>query len=234
MIAAMTSYPLGEPLTADELSCVETLPVRPAPLVLTGRFVRLAPVDVARDAPALHRVSNGDPLSIGNRTVRDYDAETVIWRYLPYGPFNSADQLADYLHDLQATERILPFTVFDLETTHPVGVATYSANFPEHLKIEIAHVWYSPLVQRTNANLESTYLLLQHAFQLGYRRVEWKCDSLNERSRRSALRMGFIFEGIQEAHCIVKGRNRNTAWFRMLDREWHEVRQRLESMLYGS
>jgi RimJ/RimL family protein N-acetyltransferase len=86
-------------------------------------------------------------------------------------------------------------------------------------------------VQRSKANVESTYLLLRHAFDLGYRRVEWKCDSLNERSRRSALRMGFQFEGIQEAHFIVKGRNRDTAWFRILDREWPEVRERLERMI---
>ena len=79
----------------------------------------------------------------------------------------------------------------------------------------------------------STYLLLKHAFELGYRRIEWKCDALNERSRRSALRMGFTFEGIQEAHFIIKGRNRDTAWYRMLESEWPAVKQRLEAMLYA-
>jgi RimJ/RimL family protein N-acetyltransferase len=125
------------------------------------------------------------------------------------------------------------FTVFDLETGHQVGLLTYAANSPEHLKVEIAHVWYSPLVQRTKTNLESTYLLLRHAFELGYRRLEWKCDSLNERSRRSALRMGFRFEGIQDAHYVIKGRNRDTAWFRILDSEWPDVQKQLEAMLYA-
>jgi RimJ/RimL family protein N-acetyltransferase len=125
------------------------------------------------------------------------------------------------------------FTVFDLETGHQVGLLTYAANLPEHLKVEIAHVWYSPLVQRTKTNLESTYLLLRHAFELGYRRLEWKCDSLNERSRRSALRMGFRFEGIQDAHYVIKGRNRDTAWFRILDSEWPDVQKQLEAMLYA-
>lgn len=102
---------------------------------------------------------------------------------------------------------------------------------PEHLKIELGSIWYSPLVQRTAANTEATYLMLQHAFELGYRRVEWKCNAKNERSRRAALRMGFQFEGIQESHVIIKDRNRDTAWFRVLDREWPDVKERLEGML---
>jgi RimJ/RimL family protein N-acetyltransferase len=228
----MTTFPRGEQLPKDLLSRINALPQRPDPVTLSGRFVRLEPLDIPRDATALHRVSNGEALSLGSRNLEAYDAETLIWRYLPYGPFASVQDLAAYLDNLASTERLRPFTVFDLETGHQVGLLTYAANFPEHLKIEIAHVWYSPLLQRTNANLESTYLLLKHAFELGYRRVEWKCDALNERSRRSALRMGFSFEGIQDAHYVIKGRNRDTAWFRMLDGEWPAVRRRLESMLY--
>jgi RimJ/RimL family protein N-acetyltransferase len=229
----VTQFSLGEPLPDEVLRRIETLPRQPEPTTLTGRFVRLQPLEVERDAAALHRVSNGEPASVGSREVGAYDAEKLIWRYLPYGPFDSIEGMAAYLRGLQETERLLPFTVFDLQSGCQVGVLTYGANFPEHLKIEIAHVWYSPVVQRTNANLESTYLLLRRAFELGYRRVEWKCDALNERSRRSALRMGFRFEGIQDAHYIIKGRNRDTAWFRMLDGEWPAVRERLESMLYG-
>ncbi len=101
---------------------------------------------------------------------------------------------------------------------------------PAHLKIELGNIWYSPIAQRTNANLEATYRPLKHAFTLGYRRVEWKCDSLNERSRR-ALGMGFKFEGIQEHHFIIKARNRDTAWFRILDYEWERVKLHLEELL---
>jgi RimJ/RimL family protein N-acetyltransferase len=227
----MTNFPLGSDIAPDVLARRDHLPLEPAPVTLTGRFVRLEPMDADRDAEPLYQVSSGVALSIGKRRVDAYDSDVLIWRYLPYGPFATAEALADYLRGLLATEGLLPFTVFDLETGHQVGLLTYAANFPEHLKIEIAHVWYSPLVQRTKVNLESTYLLLKHAFELGYRRLEWKCDSLNERSRRSALRMGFRFEGIQDAHYIIKGRNRDTAWFRILDSEWPEVRQKLESML---
>jgi RimJ/RimL family protein N-acetyltransferase len=105
------------------------------------------------------------------------------------------------------------------------------SNKPQHLSIELGNIWYSPLAQKTGANTEATYLMLNHVFNLGYRRVIWKCDALNTRSRRSALRLGFQFEGIHEQHLIVKGRNRDTAWFRILDNEWDAVRQQLEARL---
>jgi RimJ/RimL family protein N-acetyltransferase len=106
-------------------------------------------------------------------------------------------------------------------------------NFPQHLKVELGSIWYSPVAQRTSANTEATYLMLKHAFAIGYRRLEWKCNALNERSRKAALRMGFRFEGIQESHYIIKGRNRDTAWYRILDSEWPEVETHLESLLYS-
>ncbi len=124
--------------------------------------------------------------------------------------------------------------VVERESDRPVGVVNLMSNVPSFLRIELGGIWYSPVVQRTQVNLESTFLMLAHCFDLGYRRVEWKCDSRNERSRRAALRMGFTFEGIQEQHMIVKGLNRDTAWFRMLDHEWPAVRRKLESMLYGN
>ncbi len=107
------------------------------------------------------------------------------------------------------------------------------SNDPAHLKIELGGIWYSPIAQGTGANTEATWLLLGHAFGLGYRRLEWKCDSLNTRSRRAALRMGFRFEGIQEQHRITKGRNRDTAWFRIVAEEWPAVDRRLRNLLDG-
>ena len=209
------------------------MPIKPEAVVLEGSFVRLQPLDLARDLAALHAISNGEPVSIGKHHVDAYDPDELIWRYMFDGPFASAAELGDFLAGLDASPNMRPFCVRDFETNHTVGIAAYTNNVPEHLKIELGHIWYTPAVQRTNANLESTYLLLKHAFELGYRRVEWKSDALNERSRRSALRMGFSFEGVQEAHFIIKGRNRDTAWFRMLDRDWSHVRPRLESLLYG-
>jgi RimJ/RimL family protein N-acetyltransferase len=149
------------------------------------------------------------------------------------GPFDDALKLGEFLGSLESTPNMRCFTVFDVGTASAIGFAAYTNNYPGHLKVELGHIWYSPVAQRTNANLESTYLMLRHAFALGYRRVEWKCDALNVRSRRSALRIGFQFEGIQESHFVIKGRNRDTAWFRMLDREWPQQCTRLEAMLNG-
>ena len=216
------------------LSRSRLLPLKPAPVRLSGRFVRLEPATVERDAAALFAVSNGSPIALGDRTCPAYDAEALIWRYLFGGPYATYDAFCSYLQEQVDGADRLCLCVFDQETGGQVGVVNFMSNVPAHLRIELGGIWYSPIVQRTPANLEATYLMLGHAFALGYRRVEWKCDSRNERSRRAALRMGFQFEGIQEQHMIVKGRNRDTAWFRMLDHEWPAVRGRLETMLYGN
>jgi RimJ/RimL family protein N-acetyltransferase len=229
----MTSFPIGERLSDEQLRRAAALPLKPAAVVLDGRYVRLEPFDPGRDAEALHAVSNGAPVALGGRSVGAYDADALVWRYLFKGPFESAAELGAFLADIATTPNFLAFTAFAVSAARAVGFAAYTNNAPEHLKIELGHIWYSPVAQRTNANLEATFLMLGHAFNLGYRRVEWKCDVLNERSRRAALRMGFRFEGTQEAHFIIKGRNRDTAWFRMLDHEWPDVRTRLERMLYG-
>ena len=105
------------------------------------------------------------------------------------------------------------------------------SNFPEHLKVEVGSVVFCPLAQGTNANLEANYLLLDNSFKLGYRRVEWKCDVLNERSRRAALRIGYKFEMEQDGQLVVKGRFRKTAWFSILDVGWPDVKAELERKL---
>jgi RimJ/RimL family protein N-acetyltransferase len=222
---------LPDPLPAEWLQRRAALPLKPAPVVLTGAFVCLEPFEVAQHLEALYTVSNGSPVAVGDRAVGAYDADEVIWRFMFAGPFATLDDFAAYMRSQTSAANGLPFCVIDLPSGQPVGVANYINNVPDHLKIELGSIWYSPMVQRTPANTEATYLMLCHAFDLGYRRVEWKCHSLNERSRRAALRMGFVFEGIQEQHMIVKGRNRDTAWFRILDHEWPGVKQHLEALL---
>ncbi|HUN06018.1 MAG TPA: GNAT family protein [Aggregatilineales bacterium] len=224
--------PLHDPLPPEVLARITALPVKPESLTLTGRFVELRPLDVERDAEALYRISNGEPLTLGERHIQSYDADALIWRFMLGGPFADLEAMKAYLRGNDGPAA-LPFTVVDRALDHPVGVATYMNSIPAHLKIELGSIWYSPIAQRTPANTEATYLMLRHAFDLGYRRVEWKCNALNERSMRAALRMGFQFEGIQESHFIIKGRNRDTAWYRILDREWPGVQAHLEKLLYS-
>jgi RimJ/RimL family protein N-acetyltransferase len=229
----MSVPPLPPELPDEVLARRQQLPLKPAPVSLTGRFVRLEPLVLARDGEALYAVSNGEPATLGERQIGRYDAEELIWRYMSHGPFATLAEFCEAMQRQVDAPNGLPLTVFDVETNQPVGVANYMSNSPADLKIELGSIWYSPLVQRTPANTEATYLMLAHAFELGYRRVEWKCNALNLRSRRAALRMGFTFEGIQESHMIVKGRNRDTAWFRILESEWPQVRKHLELLLYG-
>jgi RimJ/RimL family protein N-acetyltransferase len=220
------------PMLPDEqLALRDTLPRKPAPVTLEGKLVRLVPIDLERDTLPLFEVMNGSPITLDTRQIDAYDADALIWRWMFAGPFANADEMREYLRAINDPPDALAMTVFDLATGRQVGVATFMSNAPAHLKIELGSISYSPIAQRTGANTEATYLMAKHCFELGYRRLEWKCNALNQRSRAAALRMGFQFEGIQEAHMVVKGCNRDTAWFRILDHEWEGVQRHLEGLL---
>ena len=225
---------MTQQLPPATLALARTLPLKPQPVTLAGRYVRLDPLDVQRDAAALFAAGNGQPIDLAGRSLGAYDADELVWRYLFQPPPTDLETLRAYLADQVNGADRLCLCVVEQESNQPVGVVNLMSNVPAFLRIELGGIWYSPVVQRTQANLESTYLMLRHCFELGYRRVEWKCDSRNERSRRAALRMGFTFEGIQEQHMIIKGQNRDTAWFRMLAHEWPAIRRKQEGMLYGN
>lgn len=200
-------------------------------MILHGQRVTLRPTDPGADAAALFAASDGRALTLGRRSAPAYDPDRLVWRYMPTGPFADVAALRASLDDQVSAPDALPLTVVDRPSATPVGIVNLMSNDPANLKIELGGIWYAPVIQRTGANTESTWLMLRHCFALGYRRVEWKCDALNERSRRAALRMGFRFEGIQEQHRITKGRNRDTAWFRIVAEEWPQVDQHLRQLL---
>ena len=204
----------------------EALPRKPDPVTLAGPTIKLVPLDLERDVAALHAASDGGPVRWGGKSLDRYDADEVIWRFMPAGPFSGSAELRGYLEQLVEAPDGLCLCVADLHSGQQLGAVNLQTNMPEHLKVELGNIWYSPVAQASGTNTEAVGLLLDHAFALGYRRVEWKCDARNERSRRAAERLGFRFEGIQDAHYIVKGRNRDTAWFRMLDDEWPGIRPR--------
>ena len=197
---------MSERLPADVLARRAQLPRKPAAVVLTGTIVELRPLDLDADVDELHAISSGP------------DAGERVWKFMSGGPFADASALRAWLAAQDAAEDGRPFTVWMRGAR--VGVANLMANQPQHLKIELGNIWYGHTAQRTGASREATTLLLAHVFGLGYRRAEWKCNALNEASRRAALSYGFSFEGIQEAHYIIKDANRDTAWYRMLAHEW--------------
>jgi len=179
--------------------------------------VILEPVDPARHAAQLFSSSKGAP---------------ELWKHLAYGPFANQDEFTSWLLDRAATDDPLFYALVDREVGEARGMASYLRMEPQHGVIEIGHIWFAPAMQRTRQATEAIFVLARHAFDdLGYRRLEWKCDSLNAPSRRAAERFGFTFEGIFRQHMVTKGRNRDTAWYSMTDGEWPSRRAAFEAWL---
>ena len=182
-------------------------PARPPDrIVLSGRTVRLEPLEAERHGDDLFAASQG---------------ADATWTYLPYGPFAGRSEFTSWLTQRAPLDDPLTFAIVDQASGAARGLASLMSIVPEHGVIEIGHIWLSPSLQRTRQATEAIYVMARYAFDdLGNRRLEWKCDSLNEGSRRAAERFGFVFEGIFRNHRIVKGRNRDTAWYSITDEEW--------------
>jgi RimJ/RimL family protein N-acetyltransferase len=201
---------------------VEPLPSgrAPARTPLLGAQVRLEPVEVGAHAESLYRLSHRRP------------ADAALWTYLAYGPFEGQGAFAVWLEERARSQDPLFFALVDLASGAAAGMASYLNIVPANGSIEIGHIWFAPSLQKTRAASEAIFLLARHAFdELGYRRLEWKCDALNAPSIRAARRFGFTYEGTFRQHMIVKGRNRDTAWFALLDRDWPLQRAAFERWL---
>jgi RimJ/RimL family protein N-acetyltransferase len=186
---------------------------RPGRTVLEGQTVELRSLNAASDADALFAESHPPR------------ADPGLWTYLPTGPYADAGEMRAALAVAERSEDPLFYALHPRAAGHPAGVASYLRITPEHGVIEIGHIWFGASLRQSTAASEAIYLLAAHAFdELGYRRLEWKCDALNAASRRAAERFGFRFEGVFVRHMVVKGRNRDTAWFAITDEEWPAVR----------
>ena len=187
----------------------------------TGEFITLSAVNPEADAEELYECSHGS------------DMKAQVWAYMAYGPFDNTHSMHRWLEDVAKSSDPLFFTVHHRESKRRVGMVSFLNIASDMRRLELGHIWYAPGSQRSNVNTEAVYLMLCESFdRLKYRRVEWKCDALNERSRAAAIRLGFQFEGIFRQHLIVKGRNRDTAWYSMLDSEWAGVKKNMEMWLY--
>jgi RimJ/RimL family protein N-acetyltransferase len=203
---------MGEPVDS-------TLARIPQRITLRGRFVTLVPLDAEAHAESLYENSHGD-------------GREELWRYLFNGPFPNRAAFAARLKEMTQSKDPLFFSILDQASGIAVGYASYLRFEPAHRCIEVGHILFTPLLQRTPGATEAMYLMARHVFEdLGYRRYEWKCNSLNASSRRAALRLGFTFEGIFRQHMIIKGRNRDTAWYSMLDTEWPDRKRNFERWL---
>ena len=193
-------------------------PERPAQRRLQGRFCIVEPLDAARHAHALFD-ANGQ------------DREHRMWTYLSYGPFADFDTYERWLTGCAASTDPLFQAFVDRRSGNAVGVGSFMRIDPPAGAIEVGHIALSPLLQRSPAATDAMYLMMRHAFELGYRRYEWKCDALNARSRRAAERLGFVFEGVFRQATVYKGRSRDTAWYSVIDAEWPLLREAFERWL---
>lgn len=193
-------------------------PSRPAPARLQGRFCSVEPLDVAQHARALFDANS-------------QDREHRMWTYLACGPFMEFDEYERWLVGRASSTDPLFHAFVDRSSGNAVGVGAFMRIDPAAGTIEVGHIAMSPVLQRSPAATEAMYLMMRRAFELGYRRYEWKCDALNAKSRSAAARLGFVFEGVFRQATVYKGRSRDTAWYSVVDSEWPVLREAFERWL---
>ncbi|MDH5534003.1 MAG: GNAT family N-acetyltransferase [Betaproteobacteria bacterium] len=196
--------PIGPPLPGWRS------PPRPPREPIAGRYCRVEPLDPERHAAELYEANSKE------RTDR-------AWTYMSAGPFASFEAYRDWMQSACRSDDPLFHAIVDTASGRAIGVASYMRIDPKNGVIEVGNILYSPLLARTRAATEAMYLMMKRAFELGYRRYEWKCDALNAASRAAAQRLGFSFEGIFRQAVVYKERSRDTAWYAVIDRDWLEL-----------
>ena len=192
---------------------------RPPRTAIEGRHCRVEPIDPARHAADLHAANTED-------------TDGRIWTYLPYGPFATPAAYRGWIEAACLGDDPLFYAVVERATGRAAGVASYLRIASQAGVIEVAHINFAPRLQKTVAATETMFLMMRRVFdELGYRRYEWKCDALNAGSRAAAARLGFRFEGVFRQATIYKGRNRDTAWYAVIDTDWPALRARFERWL---
>ncbi|OED39370.1 hypothetical protein AB833_15670 [Chromatiales bacterium (ex Bugula neritina AB1)] len=210
-------YP--RPLSGDTVA-VPPPALLPARIPLPGADVTLEPMDAAKHAADLYQASHGSEEALR------------IWDYLTYGPWPDLPSYQSYLRGQSASFDPVFYAIRSNKTGKCCGQASFLDNHAQNGVTEIGHIWFGPELQRTRGATEALFLMLKYAMSdLGYRRMQWRCNALNEKSRGAAKRLGFRFEGIFYNSLIFKGMNRDTAWYSILDDEWPEVKNKIESWL---
>ena len=192
-------------------------PAAPPAAAMSGALCELAPLDLAVHGDDLYEA--------------DQRGDGSNWTYLFAEPPASRDEYLDYMRREFTGTDPLCCAILDRTSRRAVGVASYMRIVPTHGSIEVGHINFSPALQRTPVATEAMYLMMRNVFELGYRRYEWKCDSLNAPSRAAAQRLGFSFEGVFRNAIVYKGRNRDTAWYSITDAEWPAIRGAFEQWL---
>ena len=204
--------PVGRPLTDWKAA------QRPEGKVLEGLYSTLDPIDPSKHAAELFEAYSED-------------TGGMLWTYLPYGPFSNLDEFSDWMKESCTGTDPFFYAIRDKNTGKFSGMASYLRITPQMGTVEVGHINYAPALQRTTAATEAMYLMMKYAFELGYRRYEWKCDSLNAGSKKAAVRLGFTFEGTFRQAVVYRGRNRDTDWYSVIDTEWPTLKEAFEHWL---
>ena len=187
--------------------------ILPSKKILKGKYVVLEPININKHSKDLY-------------VSYSKDKKNKIWTYLPYGPFKDYGSFKKWLKSFCLNKDPFFYVIYSKKLKQYCGMASYLRITPEHGSIEVGHINYSPLLQNTTEGTESMYLMMKHAFEfLGNRRYEWKCNNLNIASKNAAKRLGFKFEGVFRQMYVIKGRNRDSAWFSIIDKEWKKLKQ---------
>ena len=198
-----------------------SIPPHPKGISIEGKLVDLKPLIASEFAEELF-ISNA------------IDKEGINWTYLPYGPFDSQVDYAKWIKSFEEGDDPIFFAVISKKLKKAIGIASFLRINPTKGLIEVGHINYSPLLQKTTEATEAMFLMMKWVFDNGYRRYEWKCNALNLKSRRAAQRLGFSYEGVFRQMTISKGRNRDTAWFAIIDKEWVEIERCFDQFLSES
>ena len=198
-----------------------SIPPHPKGISIEGKLVNLKPLIASAFSEELF-ISNA------------IDKEGINWAYLPYGPFDSQVDYAKWIKSFEEGDDPIFFAVISKKLKKAIGIASFLRINPTKGLIEVGHINYSPLLQKTTEATEAMFLMMKWVFDNGYRRYEWKCNALNLKSRRAAQRLGFSYEGVFRQMTISKGRNRDTAWFAIIDKEWAEIERCFDQFLSES
>ncbi len=193
-------------------------PSAPTGVVLDGQYARLERLDAEAHVGDLYRAISEDKTD-------------GIWDYLPYGPFHAQATYHRWVREMSALDDPFFYAIKNKDVGRFCGVASYLRIDPNAGSIEVGHINMAPALQRTRAATEAMYLMMKWAFEAGYRRYEWKCDALNAGSRRAAQRLGLSYEGVFRQATMYKGRNRDTAWFAAIDKEWPALEAAFQAWL---
>jgi RimJ/RimL family protein N-acetyltransferase len=199
----------GQPIGEDVPGWAAVAP--PSRKSMEGRFCRLDALDTSRQAQDLFNAYSTD-------------TKGGLWTYMPVGPFGTIRELEKWMEWACESSDPLFYSIIDQASSKAVGIASYLRITPLFGVIEVGNIAFSPIIQKTPIATEAMFLMMQRAFnELGYRRYEWKCDALNAPSRRAAERFGFTYDGLFEQALVYKGRNRDTAWYSIVDRDWPQI-----------